>query len=95
MSSQRNDSDPLVWRGTKAEALRELETLEPAARRMGYGLEVRGTVRRRGNSLCEERPYGVYLTKGPEGAQGSPGHSSGVESVRGGSKGRRRPLRAV
>lgn len=80
MSTQR----PVIRRGTRAEAEREAKRLEPAARRMGYGLEVRGTIRRRGNSLCEERPYGVYLTKGPERAQKSPGHPAGDQDTRGG-----------
>jgi hypothetical protein len=58
----RNLRDALMWRGTRAAALDEAKKLTAHARRMGYDVVVRGTLRRYGTSTYEERPYGVFLS---------------------------------
>lgn len=57
----RDLTDALLWRGTMAEAQFEADKLEPTARRMGYKTVVRGTERRYGDYIYEQRPYGVFL----------------------------------
>jgi hypothetical protein len=54
-------TDALLWRGTRPDAQLEADKLKPSARRMGYNVVVRGTLRRHGNYTYEERPYGVFL----------------------------------
>lgn len=51
----------MLWRGTRPEVEVEADKLTPAARRMGYDVVVRGTLRRYGTHTYEERPYGVFL----------------------------------
>jgi hypothetical protein len=57
----RNLRDALLWRGTRSDALDEARKLTASARRMGYDVVVRGTLRRYGQATYEERPYGVFL----------------------------------
>jgi hypothetical protein len=61
----RNLSDALLWRGTKADAVRESRKYVATARRLGYDVVVHGTLRRYGTSIYEERPYGVFLQPRP------------------------------
>jgi soluble lytic murein transglycosylase-like protein len=62
LQTMRNLTDALMWRGTRAAALTEAKKLTASARRMGYDIVVRGTMRRYGNTTYEERPYGVFLS---------------------------------
>jgi hypothetical protein len=56
-----DNNDALLWRGTRSDAQLEADKLKPSARRRGYDVVVRGTLRRHGNYTYEERPYGVFL----------------------------------
>lgn len=58
----RNLRDALLWRGTKPDAESEADKLRAAARRMGYDVVVRPTLRRYGKQVYREAPYGILLT---------------------------------
>jgi hypothetical protein len=58
----RNLRDALMWRGTRAAALDEARKLKAAARRKGYDVVVRSTVRRVTPTYSfNGPPYGVFL----------------------------------
>jgi hypothetical protein len=58
----RYPTDALMWRGTRKAASDEAKKLKAAARRRGYDVVVRSTVRRLGPDYSfNGPPYGVFL----------------------------------
>jgi hypothetical protein len=57
----RDLTDAMLWRDTRPEANDEAAKLTPAARRMGYQIAVRPTLRRYGTRVYSEPPYGLFL----------------------------------
>jgi hypothetical protein len=57
-----NLRDALMWRTTRAAALAEAKKLKASARRMGYDVVVRSTLRRLGPDYTfKGPPYGLFL----------------------------------
>lgn len=61
----RDLSDPVLRRGSRADAEREAKRLQPVARRMGYRVVVLPTRRRYGRYVYQQAPYCLFLVALP------------------------------